>query len=180
MIKDILNLLKFKPEPIEYYQKYSQKTSIGIAIFISAVYSFLLPQPPEIKIFAHFLMTLTMVPLMLIVTWTLIKLLKFKLKNPSFQALFTLAVLASIIDLLLIPLVFLTQFHGVFDYLQLIILCYSFLVFFFAFAKANAVNFSFSLLAMLLGMVTLTVLMMTTSIIFTSLGLMPMPTLPPV
>ena len=31
MIKDILNLLIFKPESIEYYQKYSLKTSIGAA-----------------------------------------------------------------------------------------------------------------------------------------------------
>ncbi|SMN16445.1 hypothetical protein CRYPA_236 [uncultured Candidatus Thioglobus sp.] len=180
MIKNILNLLIFKPEPIEYYQKYSLKTSINIAIFMSVLYGFLLPRPIEISFIANFLMMLMVVPVMLIVTWFLTKLLKLKHKNTSFQALFALSILASIIDLMLIPLTFLAQFYEFFNYLQLAIFLYSLLIFFFAFAKANGVGLGFSLLSMLLGAIVLIILIMTISIIFITLGLIPEPTLPPV
>ncbi|NYT27584.1 MAG: hypothetical protein H0A76_06615 [Candidatus Thiodubiliella endoseptemdiera] len=99
---------------------------------------------------------------------------------PTFQALFALSVLASIIDLLTIPLIFLSQFHGGFDYLQLVVVGYSLLVFFFAFAKANAVGLGFSLLAMSLGTIILFAFMIATSLIFIAIGLLPEPTLPPV
>ncbi len=180
MIKDILNLLKFKPEPIEYYQKYSFKTSIGLTIFISTAFGLLLPHPPEINFITHFLLMLSMVPIIIGVTWSLVGLLKLKQKNATFQALFALSVLASIIDLLTIPLIFLSQFHGGFDYLQLVVVGYSLLVFFFAFAKANAVGSGFSLLAMSLGTIILFAFMIATSLIFIAIGLLPEPTLPPV
>ncbi|CAB9541867.1 hypothetical protein [uncultured Gammaproteobacteria bacterium] len=175
MIKDILNLLIFKPESIEYYQKYSLKTSIGAAIFISVLYGFLLPYPIEISFIANFSMMLMMVPVMLIITWFLSKLLKLKHKNTSFQALFALSILAGIIDLMLIPLTFLAQFYEFFNYLQLAIFLYSLLIFFFAFAKANGVGLGFSLLSMLLGAIVLIILMTTIGIAFIAIGLMPEP-----
>lgn len=180
MINDILNLLKFKPELIEYYQKYSLKTSIGLAIFISVAYGLLLPHPSEISFIAHFLLVLMIVPIVMGLTWFLIGLLKIKRKNTTFQALFALSVLASIIDLAAIPLVFLSQFHGVFDYLQLVVFCYSFLIFLFAFAKSNEAGLGFSLLAILLGMVILIMLMIMINVIFIMIGLLPAPPIPPV
>lgn len=180
MINDILNLLKFKPEAIEYYQKYSLKTSISIIIFISVVYGLLLPHPSEVSFVGHFLFMLMIVPMILVVTLFLQVFLKLKHKKVSFQALLALSVLASIIDLAAVPLVFLAQFHGFFDYLQLVVFCYSLLIFFFAFAKANKVGLGFSLLAILLGIVILTILMIITSVIFIAIGLMPAPIIPPV
>lgn len=179
---DILNLLKFKPEPIEYYQKYSLKTTIVIAIFISVVFGLFpppLPSEVEVSFFAHFLMMLMMVPILLAVTWFLSKLLKLKHKKPSFQALFALTILAGIIDLLFIPLAFLAQLHSIFDYLQLVVLGYSLLVFLFAFVKANEISLSFGLLAILLGTVVLIILMIVVNVIFITFGLIPAPTLPP-
>ncbi|MBE8189306.1 MAG: hypothetical protein HAW58_00180 [Candidatus Thioglobus sp.] len=64
MITDILNLLKFKPKPIEYYQKYSLKTSVGLAIFISVAYGLLLPHPPEVSFAGHFLFMLMPAPVL--------------------------------------------------------------------------------------------------------------------
>ncbi len=180
MIQDILNLLKFKLEPIEYYQKYSLKTSIGLAIFISVAYGLLLPHPPEVSFIAHFLLMLLIVPMVIVATWFLIGLLKLKRKTATFQALFAMSMLASMIDLAVIPMVFLAQFHGIFDYLQLVVFCYSLLIFLFAFAKANAVGLGFSLLAMLLGLIVLTVLMIVVNISFIAVGLMPAPVLPPI
>ncbi|SMN01371.1 hypothetical protein SPONN_2460 [uncultured Candidatus Thioglobus sp.] len=91
-----------------------------------------------------------------------------------------MSVLASIIDLAVVPLAFLAQFHGAFDYLQLVVFCYSLLIFFFAFAKANEVGLGFSLLTTLLGTVIVIILMIMTSVIFIVIGLIPAPTLPPV
>ncbi|SMN00991.1 hypothetical protein SPONL_1651 [uncultured Candidatus Thioglobus sp.] len=180
MIKDILNLLKFKPEAIEYYQKYSLKTMISIMIFISVAYGLLLPHPPEVSLIAHFFMMLMMVPIILILVLFLQVFLKLKHKKPTFQALLALSVLASIIDLAVVPLAFLAQFHGAFDYLQLVVFCYSLLIFFFAFAKANEVGLGFSLLTTLLGTVIVIILTIMTSVIFIVIGLIPAPTLPPV
>lgn len=106
-------------------------------------------------------------------------LLKLKHKKPTFQALFALIILSSMVDLLFVPLIFLSQFSEIFDYLQLVVLCYSFLVFLFAFAKSNEVGLGFSLLTISLSTVVLIVLMTIINVIFIITGLMP-PPIPPV
>jgi hypothetical protein len=180
MIKDILNLLKFNPEPIECYQKYSIIVTVAIAVFISVIYALFLPHPPEISFVANFLLTLMMMPIILALGLFLQSFLKLKHKKTSFHAIFTLLILSSIIDVLIIPLVFLTQLHEVFNYLQLVVFCYSFLIFLFAFAKANEVGLGFSLLAMLFGTIVSVILMIVVNIIFITLGLIPISAMLPV
>ena len=178
MIQDILNLFKLKPEPIEYYQKYSIGLMLSVAVFISVAYGLLLPHPPEISLIAHFLLMLMIVPIVAIVTWFLVGLLKLKRKNITFQALFALSVLASMIDLVAIPLEFLSQFNGIFDYLSMAAFGYSLLVLLFSFVKATEVGAWFGVLSILLGAVVLTVLMVMISLVFIAIGLLPELVLP--
>lgn len=179
LLTDILDLLKFQPKPLEYYGKYSLVITIPILLAIGLAYGFFVPIDPAISINTSIAINLIFMP----IVWVcLILFFKYWLgrrqKIFTFQALFSVFVLASIVDFLCVPLELLDINTYLYWVLFIALFCYSFAILIFAIARGAEVSFSYSLAGTLIGTVILIILMVLLTVAFIVLGLITMPPVP--
>jgi hypothetical protein len=164
-IKDIFGLMALNAREINYYGKYSVAISSLIFLFIGIAFHLATPVPATSAI-AGFVFSIAANFLILIVAIFLVRLwLKIKAVSVSFSTLYSLTVLASVVDIL-IPAI-----DGLSIWLELpmlsvlgaVVFIYSLIVMVSALSKGANISIGFALSGLLLGtllMLILTVLIM--------------------
>ena len=110
MFKDILDLLIFKPRPIEYYQRYSMLQIVLIIMALGFTMGTIAPLN-NVKLSINYIFFLLVNITILLVAALFFKYwLEIKEKQAKFIAIFSLALLTSTIDLLMFPLHLLDNF----------------------------------------------------------------------
>ena len=177
ILTDILDLLKFQPKPLEHYGKYALSITIPILLVMSLVSVFFMPITPmastNINIAIH-LISIFIVYLCLALFFKYW--LGRKQKIFTFQALFNVLILASIVNI--IPLEFLDINTTLYWVLFIALLCYSFAIVIFMMARGAEVSFGYAIAGNLIGIVILIILAVLLTFAFTALGLMTLPPVP--
>jgi hypothetical protein len=180
LLTDILDLLKLQPKPLSHYAQYSLTTTLGIALFISLVLGLTMPIEPSVSTGVN--LALALISMLIVITAVAV-FFKFWLSRKervfTLQAVFNLIVFTGVVDLLFVPLVILGETSDIFLYLQLPLIAYSLLIFLKAISKGGEVSMGYTVGGTVISFIAAFALIFMTILIFIALGLLPMPTLPP-
>ena len=180
ILTDILDLLKFQPKPLEHYGKYALSITIPILLVISLAFGFLVPiDSTTVSININIAYYLISIPIASVCGSLFFKYwLGRRQKIFTFQALFNVLILASIVDFLNVPLELLDINTTLYWALFIALLCYSFAIVIFAMARGAEVSFGYAIAGNLIGIVILIILAVLLIFALIALGLMTLPPVP--
>lgn len=180
MFKDILDLLIFKPRPIEYYQRYSMLQIVLIIMALGFTMGTIAPLN-NVKLSINYIFFLLVNITILLVAALFFKYwLEIKEKQAKFIAIFSLALLTSTIDLLMFPLHLLDNFFGLFTftYLKIILFTYSLIVFIFSISKSTGTGLTHVLIGTGISSVLVFITIAIIHSIFIFIGFLNVPEVP--
>ena len=171
LLTDIFDLLKLQPKPLEHYGKYALNITIPILLVISLAHGFFVPVDLWISINVNVVFYLIT---MFISFCMMVLFFKYwlgrKQKTFTWQTLFSVLVLASIVDLLSIPLEILALPEAVYWVLSIALFCYSLVIFVFAIARGAEVSFGYAIAGSLIAFIICVILAILIVFIFIALG----------
>lgn len=180
MFKDILDLLIFRPKPIEYYQRYSMLQIVLIIMALGFTMGTIAPMN-NAKPTINFLFSLSgNITILLIVSVFFKYWLEIKEKQVRFIAIFNLVVLTLAIDLFMFPLHLLDNYFDAFafTYLKIILFTYSLIVFIFSISKSTSTGLAYVLIGTGISGVLAFIAIAIIHAIFIYIGLLAFPEMP--
>lgn len=180
MLKDISDLLIFKPKQIEYYQRYSLAQIALIIMALGFTMGTIAPTS-NVKLTINYLFSLSgNITILLIISVFFKYWLEIKEKQVRFIAIFNLVVLTSAIDLLMFPLHLLGNYFDTFipTYLYMVLFTYSLIVFIFSISKSTGTGITYTLIGTGISAVLSFITIAIIHAIFIFSGFLPVPKLP--
>lgn len=168
LLTDIFDLFKLQPKPLEHYGKYALNITIPILLVIT-LYGFfarsnLLGIPINVVFYLITMFSLYSCTVLLFKYW-----LGRKQKTFTWQALFSVFVLASIVGLLFIPLEILALPEAVYWVLFILLFCYFLVIIVFAIARGAEVSFGYAIAGTLISFIVCVILVILIVFIYIAL-----------
>ena len=177
IVENILCLLKFQPKPLEHYGKYALSITIPILLVMSLAFGFFVPIDPTISTDTNIAIHLISIPIASVCGSLFFKYwLGRRQKIFTFQALFNVLILASIVNI--IPLEFLDINTTLYWVLFIALLCYSFAIVIFMMARGAEVSLGYAISGSLIAFVIVIILAVLLIFALIALGLMTLPPVP--
>ena len=176
-IKDVLDLLALNAKEINYYEKYSIAISSLIIFIAGTAFSLAMPVPANNAISGFIFSSIVNFLIFIIATLFLCLWLKVKELSVSFSALYSLSALASIVDILVLPIERLSAWLELPILLGLnaVLFIYSLTIIISAISRSTNTSKGFALSGILLAFLLISIVSAVMHLLGIGMGILPPP-----